>query len=287
MRHDPCPEEEMRQRVRVDTICATLRRIYRLSTNEEIRVLARIATTMAKKMDAKLTEYRRTWDQGFWEERRKPMSNTITLRLYGRRIRRKAEQYNKPLPLGSYLVPLLPDSNRVRILDIGSGPFSVVGSVHPRKRITVTAADSLAREYSELMARRGIKPLIPIDYQDMEHLTYHDNLFDIVHCVNALDHTAHPDAALREMLRVCRSGGYVHLRHFSNMGDRKRYTGLHRWNIELYNRDSQGRYCIGCDCRIWNKEGEFLLSTILPGAVNAMTRPGTRREMIVSTYRKV
>lgn len=280
-KHEPCPEEEMRKRVRVGTICATLRRIYRLSDDEEIRLLARIATTMAKKMDAKLTEYKRTWDRDFWDGR-KAMSTSITLGTYARRIHRKAEQLNKPLPLRSYLVPLLPGRNHVRILDLGSGPFTTIGNIVRRKRITVIAADTLAREYSHMISRRGIKPFIPVEYQDMERLTYHDGFFDIVHCANALDHTEHPDLALKEMLRVCKDGGAIYLRHFVNEGERKRYTGLHRWNIEA----------IGEDCRIWNlKPGgndieEFMISDILPGTLTVTARKSRRRETVVSIYRK-
>jgi len=56
----------MNRKVRVNTICATLRQIYRRTDDEEIKMLARVATTMAKKMSAKLEQYKRNWDQGFW-----------------------------------------------------------------------------------------------------------------------------------------------------------------------------------------------------------------------------
>ena len=65
--HEPCPEEDMRQKVRVNTICSVLRKIYRRTDDEEIRVMARVATTMAKKMSNKLEQYKRNWDIGFWE----------------------------------------------------------------------------------------------------------------------------------------------------------------------------------------------------------------------------
>lgn len=58
----------MHQKVRANTICATLRKIYRRTTDEDTRVLIRIATTMAKKMGARLEFYKRNWDEGFWDE---------------------------------------------------------------------------------------------------------------------------------------------------------------------------------------------------------------------------
>jgi hypothetical protein len=65
--HEPCPIEEMNHKVRVNTICATLRQIYRKTDNEEIKVLSRVATTMAKKMGDKLEQYKKNWDKGFWD----------------------------------------------------------------------------------------------------------------------------------------------------------------------------------------------------------------------------
>ena len=64
--HEPCPEAEMKKKVRINTICATLRKIYSRTDDEEIKLLARIATTMAKKMDGKLRYYKKHWDVGFW-----------------------------------------------------------------------------------------------------------------------------------------------------------------------------------------------------------------------------
>lgn len=66
--HEPCPEEEMRRKVRVNTICSVLRKIYRKTDDEEIKLWARIGTTMAKKMAYKLETYKHNWDIGFWDE---------------------------------------------------------------------------------------------------------------------------------------------------------------------------------------------------------------------------
>lgn len=65
--HEPCPESEMNKKVRVNTICATLRQIYRRTEDPEIRLMVRVATTMAKKMSNKLEAYKKNWDVGFWE----------------------------------------------------------------------------------------------------------------------------------------------------------------------------------------------------------------------------
>jgi ubiquinone/menaquinone biosynthesis C-methylase UbiE len=60
-------------------------------------------------------------------------------------------------------------------------------------------------------ARYNETPLFPIEVQNMEKLTYPDNFFDIVHCVNALDHTGHAEDAVKELIRVCKPGGWVYI----------------------------------------------------------------------------
>jgi len=56
----------MMKRVRGQTICRTLRKIYYRTDDKETKILIRIAVTMAKKMNTKLEEYKNDWDQGFW-----------------------------------------------------------------------------------------------------------------------------------------------------------------------------------------------------------------------------
>lgn len=67
MKHEPCDIRLMDKEWPEVTICEMLRQIFRATENEEIRLKARIAVTMAKKMDSKLREYKKTWDRRFWE----------------------------------------------------------------------------------------------------------------------------------------------------------------------------------------------------------------------------
>ena len=51
------------------TVCEVLREIYWHTDDEVVREKIREATIMAKKMDAKLREYKEDWDaQNMWEE---------------------------------------------------------------------------------------------------------------------------------------------------------------------------------------------------------------------------
>jgi SAM-dependent methyltransferase len=71
----------------------------------------------------------------------------------------------------------------LRILDLGSGPTPKLISNYTE--IEVVSADNRF-----------------LEIQDMEKLTYADNSFDLVVCINALDHTKDAERAVNEMLRV-------------------------------------------------------------------------------------
>ena len=128
--------------------------------------------------------------------------------------------------------------------------FSTTGNIWPTAMVDLYPSDILADEYNALLSEHKVSPLIPVTKQDMTALTYADESFDIVNCVNALDHCFDPLLALNEMYRVCKAGGWIHLRHFANNAEYQQYHGAHMWNI-----------CkMGDDCRFWNREREFFLS---------------------------
>ena len=111
----------------------------------------------------------------------------------------------------------------------------------------------------------------------MEKLTYKDEMFDIVHCANALDHCVDPFKALKEMYRVCKPGGWIYLRHAINSGKKERYSMQHQWNIQKKSDD----------CLFWNYQYEFLLSDVIKG-FNSVEKVELEGEptTIVSTLQK-
>jgi ubiquinone/menaquinone biosynthesis C-methylase UbiE len=183
-------------------------------------------------------------------------------------------ELNRPRPFPPHLEPMLNGSHEVVVADLGAGPFSLVGTVHDTVKVRVVASDLLADEFNEMLAHAGIVPVVPVEKQDMERLTYDDESFDIVHCVNALDHVEDPRLALEEMHRVCKPGGSIYLKHFKNTGEANGYGGFHRWNISIV--DLIGR------CLIWNRE-----TTYWPNAqfISRYERYD-RRQAIVSMMRK-
>jgi ubiquinone/menaquinone biosynthesis C-methylase UbiE len=95
------------------------------------------------------------------------------------------------------------DYNAKRVLDIGCGPR---GSL----------------EWADIAAQRvGLDPLVPaylklgaekhkMEYvaSGSENIPFPDGHFDIVACLNALDHVDDLDATIREVKRVTKRGGF-------------------------------------------------------------------------------
>lgn len=77
----------------------------------------------------------------------------------------------------------------LKVLDIGCGPVT-------KPLPFITYADK--RDYNE-----------HIDIQNMEKLTYDWDCFDLVICINALDHTPDVEAALHEIVRVSKNWVYI------------------------------------------------------------------------------
>jgi len=202
-----------------------------------------------------------------------------SLVFYEGKINRKAEQFNRIFPLSSYFGSMMGLQNEVLIADLGSGMFSTTGSTWPGVTVRLFPSDALADEYNEILKKHNIIPVIPVVRQDMTDLKYQDNLFDIVHCANALDHCHDPAKALKEMYRVCKRRGWIYLRHFNNVAEDQHYKGLHMWNIS---RTDDG------DCLFRSQTDSFLLSFLFPGVETVIKKemPYDSDTMVVSKLYK-
>jgi len=202
-----------------------------------------------------------------------------SLSFYFHKLKEKAKQFNRVFPLPDYFDEMIGDEADVKIADLGAGLFCTIGSTWPTAIIHITASDLLADDFNKMLAEANIVPIIPIEKQNMEDLPYPDNLYDIVHCTNALDHTPDPFAALIEMQRICKPGGWIYLRHYAHVGKHQNYCGLHMWNIDYHEPD---------DCRIWNETGSMILSKAFPGFVTECKRvlPYEPENMVVSMFQK-
>lgn len=155
---------------------------------------------------------------------------------------KKVAQFNVHSQLPDYFAQMIGDKKHVRIAEIGAGPVNTIGDSWPGVEVELVASDVMADGYTKMWKT---EQLVPIEYQDMENLTYPDKSFDIVHCVNALDHTKNPQKAIEEMQRVSR--GYAYLRHAPFQ--RTRFGGHHYWDI----------YQVGDLCAFESDTDSFML----------------------------
>ena len=147
------------------------------------------------------------------------------------------------------LEPLLDPAKANRVLDVGAGPMTVLGTRAAGRTIEVLASDPLANLYRSILDAHGITAPNPTVFATAEDLSafFGCSTFDLVHCQNALDHSFDPARGIEEMLRVVKTGGHVVLRHFTNEADGGQYVGFHQFNFE----ERAERFYI------WNKEMGF------------------------------
>jgi len=197
----------------------------------------------------------KSWSGGIF----KKMNHQVTLNHYQRKLVNKERQFNHIMFLPTYFDDMIGDKKEVNIADLGSAMFCTIGNLWNGVdgkgiKVNMYASDIKADDFNRMLREAKVEPIIPVTKEDMEKLSYPDNFFDIVHCVNALDHVENPKKALEEMKRVIKPGGWIYLRHYRNVGEREKYKGEHQWNIALE--------VTSPDIKIWNKKQKFYLSEI-------------------------
>ncbi|MCC6381323.1 MAG: class I SAM-dependent methyltransferase [Dehalococcoidia bacterium] len=171
------------------------------------------------------------------------------------------EEYRRRLDPERPLAPVHRDllahlgRERLRILDVGSGPLSEVGRRLPGKELEVVAVDPLGRAYTWLLRLSGLRPLVPVVPLSAEDLSrrFPPASFDLVQARNAIDHSRHPRRAIREMLRVVRPGCYVYLQHRVDEAESREHSALHQWNFRCED---------GC-LVLWGQKGRTDLTAVL------------------------
>lgn len=153
-----------------------------------------------------------------------------TTYFYRKTFARKEAEFNRPMDFPGYLIPMVGDKKEIDLAELGAGPIVTIGNYLSGVKVNIVASDIFSEEYRKFWKQSGKVPLQNVEYQDMEKLSYPDESFDIVHCVNALDHTPDPFKAIEEMKRICKLGGWIYMRHAP--GQKTRYKGIHHYNFE-------------------------------------------------------
>lgn len=154
-----------------------------------------------------------------------------------------------PLDLDPYLTSLRKRfSGKLRVLDVGCGPCSLLSLGQMRGAFDLSGVDPLADEYRPLVRQGGMQTVGALYQGFGENLSalFAAESFHLVYCCNALDHTQSPAKTLAEMCGVLMPGGTLFLQGYSREGSANRFHGLHQHDLFL---EPGGR--LMCQDRLW------------------------------------
>ena len=153
-----------------------------------------------------------------------PEPTILTKRMIEQIFDDTAASYDRVGPrffsqFGERLVEQMPLGPGARVLDVATGKGAVL--LPSARRVgsggQVTGIDlsgEILKETERLVRADGLTN-VELRKMDAEHLEFPDHAFDVVTCGFALFLFPDMEAALREMYRVCKPGGYVAMTHFS------------------------------------------------------------------------
>lgn len=121
----------------------------------------------------------------------------------------------------------------ILVLDVGSGPLTAIGKLHPRKSLRITAIDPLARPYDHLLGKYAVIPPVRTIQCGGEQILekFKPDSFDWVNGQNSLDHAIDPIQTIKNMAIVAKPGGIISLFHRENEAISKSWRRLHQWNF--------------------------------------------------------
>lgn len=133
------------------------------------------------------------------------------------------------------LVPAERQNTSLRVLDVGSGPFSHQGNLIDGKPFELICTDILADQYGLLLDEFELRVPVPTIKCSAEELSslFAPNSFDLVTSTNALDHSENPVKAIGEMFKVCRPGGGIAIEITEDEGVHADYSGFHQANFRI------------------------------------------------------
>jgi ubiquinone/menaquinone biosynthesis C-methylase UbiE len=142
----------------------------------------------------------------------------------------RADAYYASLGDGT-VAALQPLARDQIVLDVACGAAHASEAVAPHVRQVVGAdlTPALLAAGARRLAERGARNVL-LQEANAARLPFADASFDLVFCRAAVHHFAEPEAQVREMARVCRSGGRVVLLDMvpPSAAVRARFDALHR-----------------------------------------------------------
>ena len=126
-----------------------------------------------------------------------------------------------------------------KVLDVGSGPFSRLGTNTDKAKLDMLCIDPLGMAYARLKRKYGVDTGIRLEtgFVEMLDRAVPADAFHLVHMSNSLDHSFDPIYGIKQLLHACKMGGKVILRHAENEAERAEHKGFHQWNLSLKNEE--------------------------------------------------
>ena len=143
-----------------------------------------------------------------------------------------------------YLLPYLQPG--LSLLDVGCGPGTITGDLAARVAPgQVTAIDQFTDVLNVALAEVQRRNLSNVSFAaaDVHRLDCPDDVFNVVHAHQVLQHVADPVQALREMRRVCVPGGIVAARDadYSGFAWFPRLPALDFW-LDIYQQVARANH---------------------------------------------
>lgn len=131
-----------------------------------------------------------------------------------------------------YLLPYI--KPKAHILDVGCGPGTITcGLANYAPEGKITGIDSSLEVIEK--AKSEAKDVSNVTFQvgQAHSLPFEDETFDIVHCHAVLVHIPDPAAAVKEMRRVCKTGGDIAAREpdLDTCVMHPHYPALEKWKV--------------------------------------------------------
>lgn len=130
------------------------------------------------------------------------------------------------------------DNKKIRLLDIGCGPFPKSGIHLKDFTIDRTLVDPMADSYHALLEEHSIntysQKIIKFDAENLKE-KFENNSFEIIFSKNALDHTYNPIEVISNSIELLTSDGMIILEHYIKEGEYTNYFGLHQWDFFIEN----------------------------------------------------
>lgn len=144
-----------------------------------------------------------------------------------------------PVQIEAYFLALnnyLDESAKVLDVGFGLGYGLNILSIKAREAYGVDV-DKKTYDYCQQTLVGRNPRLVDLKLYDGYHLPYQDNFFNIVTCVDVLEHVEDYDALVREMLRVSQKGVFIstpnRLPEYTNPdGTPKNYWHLREWSFD-------------------------------------------------------